>query len=61
MLNGTLRSVTGVAAKLGDNNNNTYTGWTYDSKDGAVRVKVSFVGYQTQTFVLKVHLEYKDV
>ncbi len=23
------------------------------SKDGAVRVKVSFVGYQTQTFVLK--------
>lgn len=36
MLNGTLRSVTGVAAKVGDANSNTYTGWTYET-DGHVK------------------------
>ena len=36
MLNGTLRSVTGVAAKVGDGTSSTYTGWTYDN-DGHVK------------------------
>jgi hypothetical protein len=41
MLNGTLRSVTGVAAKLGDNNSNTYTGWTYDSEGNVQNIDLS--------------------
>ena len=36
MLNGTLRSVTGVAAKVGDGTSSTYTGWAYDN-DGHVK------------------------
>ena len=38
MVNGTLRSVSGVQAKVGDGNSNTYTGWSYD-KEGHVLPK----------------------
>ena len=54
MLNGTLRSVTGVAAKLGDGNGVTYTGWTYDS-DGNVQ-NVDPVDIAD----LSLHYSYKD-
>lgn len=54
MLNGTLRSVTGVAAKLGDNNSNTYTGWTYDSEGNVQNID------PTDIADLTLHYTYKD-
>ena len=54
MLNGTLRSVSGVAAKLGDNDSNTYTGWTYDSEGNVQNID------PTDIADLTLHYTYKD-
>lgn len=54
MMSGTLKSVSGVAAKLGDGNSNTYLGWAYDSEG-----KVTYVD-PTDIQDMNLHYTYKD-
>lgn len=53
MVGGTLRSVTGVNAKVGDNSANTYSGWAYDSEGKVQNVDPKDIADLTLHFTFK--------